>query len=92
MGTSDTLAGLAAEKPGVVLAPHKAARVLIDGVVHRHIAQIAHRQERRRVGIVHQQVVAEAVDLESIDLAVLRMVDNGILPQRLLYLVGQRGT
>ena len=36
--TADALASLAAEEVGVVVAPDEAARVLIYGVVHVHIA------------------------------------------------------
>ena len=87
--TADALAGLATEERGVVLAPHKAARVLVDGVVHRHVAQIAHRQQRGHVGVVHQQMAAKAVNLESVDLAIFGMLHHGILSQRRLHLVGQ---
>ena len=87
--TADALASLATEEVGIVLAPHEAARVQIDGVVHRHVAEVAHRQERRHVGIVHQQLVAEAIDLESVNRTVFRMLVHGILFQCRFHLIGQ---
>ena len=89
MGTSDALTGLPAEEVGIGIAEHEAAGVLIDGVTGIDIAQIGHRQERGHVGIVHQVMIAESVALVGIDLAVLGMIVDGVLPESRLHLVGQ---
>ena len=57
--TTDTFASLATEEARVVLTPDETAGVLIDWVVHRNITHITHTQERRNVGIIHQELVAE---------------------------------
>ena len=88
--TADALACLAAEEVWVVLAPDEAARVLIYGVVHVHIAQIGQGEQRRHVGVVHEEAVAEAVHLVGVNLAVLRMVYHGVLLESLAHLVGKR--
>ena len=88
---ADTFAGLTPEEVGIVLAPYKAARVLVDGVVDVYIAQIGHGQQAGHIGIVHEQLVAEAVYLKGIDLAVLGMVVYGVFLQGFLHLVGQIG-
>ena len=90
VGPADALAGLSAEEVGVVVAEHEAPRVLVDGVVDADVAQVGHGQQRRHVGVVHEVVVAEAVYLEGVDGAVLRVLVHGVLAERLLHLVGQR--
>ena len=86
-----TLAGLPLEEVGVVFAPHESAGVLVDGVVHVDIAEVGHGQQAGYIGIVHEQLVAEAVDLEGVDLAIFRVVVHGILLQSGLHLLGQCG-
>ena len=87
--TTDTFASLATEEARIVLTPNETAGVLVDRVVHRNITHIAHTQERRYVGIVHQELVAETIYLVSIDLAILRMVVDSILLQSSMYLIGK---
>ena len=90
VGTADALEGLAAEEVGVVGAPDEAAGVEIDRVVGRDNAEIGHGQQAGHIGVVHQQGVAEAIDLERIDGTVLGMGIDGILLQGCGDLVGQR--
>ena len=74
MRSSDALARRTAEEIGIRRAPHEAAGVLINRVLHVHIAQIRHGQQTRNVRVVHQEAVAVAVNLESIDFTEIRMV------------------
>ena len=85
MRTADACSCLAAEEAGVVVAPHKAAGVLINRVIDVYIAHISHTEERWHIGIVHQETVAETVHLISVYLAVFRMVVNGIFLQGCLH-------
>ena len=86
---ADAFAGRTLEEPGIVLAPDVAAGVFPDGIIGRDVAQIGHGEQRRDVGVVAEELVAETVHLESVDLAVFGMVIDGILAERLLDLIGQ---
>ena len=86
VGSAYALARLATEEAGIVVAPHEASRVLVDGVGGVHIAHVAHAEERRHVGVVHEELVAEAVDLIGVDLAILGVVVDGVGLQRRLHL------
>ena len=92
MRTADALARGTAPEVRIAVAPYEAACVFIHGVRALHIAQIGHRQQRRHVGIVHQLLPAEAVDLEGIDLTVFGVFRNGVFPERRRHFVGQRRT
>ena len=78
MRTSDTFPGTAFEEVRIVFAPYKLAGILINRISHFDVAQIRQSDEARHVGIVHQQLIAEAVYLESINLTVFRMVADSI--------------
>ena len=67
MRATDAFASLAVEEVGVVRAPDEATCVLVDGVVDCDIAEIGHGQQTGHVGIVHKQMVAEAIDLVGIE-------------------------
>ena len=88
MGATDAFAGLTFEEVGVVFAPDEAAGVLVDGV---YIAQVGHGQQAGHVGVVHEQLVAETVDFEGVDLTIFRVVVHGIFLQGGLYLLSQVG-
>ena len=89
MRATNAFAVLAFEEVRIVLAPHKAAGVLVDGVVDVDITEVRHSEQRRNVGIVHEEMVAEAVNLVSVDLAILGVVDNSIFLQSGRHLVGE---
>ena len=78
MRAADSLAGLSAEEVRIGFAPDETARVPIDGVVTVDVAEIGHGQKARHVGVVHEMVVAEPVDLECIDLAEFGMIVDGV--------------
>ena len=89
MRTADSLAGLAFEEIRIVLAPDEPAGVLVDRIVNVNISEIGHRQKARHVGIVHHQLVAETVHLKGEDLAVLRVVHDGIFIESFLHFGGE---
>lgn len=89
MRSADTLAGFAAEEIGIAVAPHKTAGILINGVIDIYISQIGHGKQAGYIGIVHQQMIAETINLESIDGTEFRMVVGCIAFQSHLHLIGQ---
>lgn len=62
-----------------VLGEDHLARVLVDAVVPVHEAQQREGQQRRDVGVVHEDLRAVAVDLEGEDVAVPAVVDDAVL-------------
>lgn len=89
VGASDAFSCGSAEEVGVILAPHVAAGVLIDGVVDVYIAEICHGEKAGHIGVVHEVGVAEAVYLEGVDFAIFGVVIDGMLLEGSLYLVGK---
>ena len=88
MRSADTLAGFAAEEIGIAVAPHKTAGILINGVIDIYISQIGHGKQAGHIGIVHQQMIAETINLESINGTEFRMVVGCIAFQSHLHLIG----
>lgn len=78
MRAADSLAGFSAEEVRIGFAPDEAAGVPIDGVVAVDVAEIGHCQKTRHVGVVHEMMVAEPVDLEGIDRAEFGMIVDGV--------------
>lgn len=64
--------------PRVGRRQHKAPGALVQSVILSDEPQERERQQRRRVGIVHQQVAAITVDLVRKDLAIGGVVDDGM--------------
>ncbi len=73
----------------VGFTPDETSCVLINRVICRNVTKVCHCQERRNVGIVHYETVAESVSLECVYLAVLRMVVNRIFFEGGLYFGSQ---
>ena len=89
MRSANTFACLALEEVRIVLAPHELTGILINRIIHIHIAQIRHRKQTRHIGIVHQEVIAETVYLECINLTVFRVIVYRIFLQCCLYFLCQ---
>ena len=87
--TTDSLAGLAFEEIRVVLAPDEPAGVLVDRIVDVNVTEIGHRKKARHIGVVHHQLVAETIHLEGEDLAVLRVVHDGIFIKGFFHFGGE---
>ena len=81
VGATDAFSCLTLEEAGIVIAPDKAARIAVDGIIHRHITQVAHRQQAGHVGVIGQYAATPTVHLIGVDLAILGMVHDGILVQ-----------
>ena len=89
MRSSNAFTRLSSEEIRIVLAPDKAACILIDGIVDIDISQIGQSQQAGNIGIVHQHAAAITVYLVSIDCTIFRMLAGGIFFQSLLYFIGQ---
>ena len=86
MRPSDAFAGRTAVKVRISLAPYELPGILIDRVVCRNVSEVAHCEKRRNIGVVHEELAAEAVDFECIYLSIFRMLAYGMFLQRLLNL------
>lgn len=57
-----------------------APSVLVDAVILVHEAENRQGEKRRDVSVVHDKTGAVAVDFEGEDVAVVRVVDDGVFP------------
>ena len=89
MRSADTFACLAFEEVRIVFAPHEFTGILIDRIVYIYITQIRHGKQARYIGIIHQEVISEAVYLKSIDFTIFRVVVYRIFLQCCLYFLCQ---
>ena len=89
MRSADTLTGFAAEEIRIAVAPHKTAGILINRVIDVYISQIGHGKQARHIGIVHQQMITETINLESINGTKFRMIVGCIAFQSHFHLIGQ---
>ena len=89
MRSANSFAGFAFEKIGIVVAPHEAAGVLIDGVVEADISEIGHGQQAGHVGVVHKELVAETIHFVGVYLTVFGVVVDGVFHQGIVYLISQ---
>ena len=91
MGAADARAGAALEEVGIIRAPHEATRVEVDGVVLLDGADVGKGEQRGDVCVVDEESISKAVHFECIHAAVLGMVEDGVLGERGVHLVGERG-
>ena len=89
MGTADAFARLAAVEVGVVLAPDELPGVQVHGVAVHLRVQVAEGQQGRDVGVVHELVGTETIDLIGVDGTIDRMLDHGVGVQGLVHLGGE---
>ena len=89
MRSADTFACLAFEEVRIVFAPHEFTGILIDRIVYIYITQIRHGKQARYIGIIHQEVISEAVYLKCIDFTIFRVVVYRIFLQCCLYFLCQ---
>src|SRR3712207_4824877 len=78
VGAAYSLARLAAEEVRVVLAPHETAGVLIDGGVDVDVAKVSHGQQAGHVGVVHDELIAEAIYLKGVYGAIFGVMVHGV--------------
>ena len=79
MRTTNTFSGFPYKEIGIVFTPYIAPRVLVYRIIYVYIAKIRHGQQTGNIGAVHQNMIAEAVHLESINLPIFGRVIDGIL-------------
>ena len=89
MRSSDTLPRCAAEEVGIALAPDHASGIPVDRILRINIPEVAHGEEARDIGVIHEAAVPKPVHLIGVHLAEGRVRDHRILPQRSLHLVCQ---
>ena len=82
---------LPTEEIRVAVAPHETARILVYRVVDIHLIKIRHCKKAGHISIIHQQMVAESVNLESINSAEFRMIICCMFLKGCFNLVGQGG-
>lgn len=75
----------------VLSAQDHVACVLVDGVVDIQVSEERRREQRWDVRIIHDVLRAEAVDFESVDLAVRSRVDDAVLGDCIAEVVGHVG-
>ena len=75
---ANAFGGLAVVEIGIVFAQYKPARGAIEWVVGHAISHVRHGQEAWHICIVHQIVMAQSIDLISVNLAVCWMFDDGV--------------
>ena len=63
----------------IIHGQHEAPRVLVDRVRGRFVADIRNRKQARDVGVVHQVVVPDAVDLVRIHVTVLVRIYDSVV-------------
>ena len=81
MWTSDTFSGFSFEEIRIVFAPYKTTRILIDRIIHIHIAQIRHSYQTGYIRIIHQQLISETIYFKSINCSVFGMIIGCIFLQ-----------
>ena len=89
MRTAYTFTCSTLEEIRVVLAPDKSAGILVYRVIHIHIPEICHGKQARRIGVIHKVCIPETVHLESVNLAVFRMLHHSIFLEGGLHLVSK---
>ena len=91
MRAANAFAGFSLEEIGVVRPPGGGLGALPQRIALGDAAEIGEAGERGDVGIVHENRIAEAVDLIGPDLAPIAQPHPAMLEQRLLDLGGERG-
>ena len=86
MRASDAFACGSAMEIRIGFAPDELSGILIYRIVCRNISEVAHRKKRRHVGVVHEELTAEAVHLIGIDLSIFRVLIYCMLLKCLLDL------
>ena len=76
VGAADAGAGVAGVEVGVVGGEDEFAGVLVDFIGAGAEAEVGEGEEVGDVGVVHEEVGAEAVDFVGVHLAEFRMIDN----------------
>ena len=89
MRTAYTFTCSTLEEIRVVLAPDKPAGILVYRVIYIHIPEICHGKQTRRIGVIHKVCIPETVHLESVNLAVFRMLHHSIFLEGGLHLVSK---
>ena len=92
MRTPDAFSGSATEEIGIVVTPNKFAGVLINRVVDGHATEKWHGEQPGCVGVVHEELTAEAVDFESIDFSIFGVVNDGIFQEGVVDFGSQGAT
>ena len=73
----------------IALTKYKSARVKINGILLRHFCNVWKRKKAWHIGIVHEQLVSEAIHFVSVARAVAWIQVNGMFLQSCFYFVGQ---
>lgn len=75
------------KKIGIILAPYELSCILINRVIYIYVTQIRHSEQTWHICIIHQQMVAETINLECIYIAVFWMIVYGMFFQGFFHFI-----
>ena len=87
MRSANTLSCRAFKKIGIILAPYELSCILINRVIYIYVTQIRHSEQTWHICIIHQQMVAETINLECIYIAVFWMIVYGMFFQGFFHFI-----